>query len=500
MQDIVNYLAGRGSLIVLGFITFPILTRLLSVEAYGVVSLTFRLVLLLVVLSKCGLQYSAARFFRATDSDTAEQRRFYSTLLLCPVQISLVVSLIYVAILLCNTSIRHDTLLFHCLLLAPGVVLLRTVQSMLLSFLRNEGRSRAHTIAEVATKLTTVVALVTLALAGQHRAFPVLLGTLAGESAVVAFQLQSVLQRGLIRFGAIDWELIRQSLLFGVPLIVYELSSLVLDSADRLIVQRYLGDHSLGIYSAAYGISGYVQDTVMTPLNLALFPVYMRIWNEQGRDETIRFLSNALSWFLVLALFIIGASWLSAKDALILLASRRFLGADQLLMILVPALMIYALHIFLNVGLILEKRTTMLALIAAFSAVVNIAANVYWIPRIGLTGAALATLVSYLAMIAGLLIVNRKILPLQLKWPLVVSGTLAMLLSYPLPTFLHARMSMVTLVGRNTLYSLLFVICLLLFSAEFRGLVQQSRVRFLWVRRKNWAAMMPARSTVGGSE
>lgn len=474
IQDIGNYLVGRGSLILLGFVTFPLLTRVLPVEQYGILSLTFRLVLLLVVLSKCGLQYSAARFYDATKSDTAGQRRFYSTLLIGPAITSLLFSAIYVGVLFSSSALRSDQQLFHCLLLAPVAVVLRTLQSMLLSFLRNEGRSRLHTVVEVMTKVTTMVGLIALAVAGQHRAFPVVLATMTAEAIVVAIQLGDVLRRGLIHPSAIDWDLIRASLMFGLPLIAYELSSLVLDSADRIIVQRYMGDHSLGLYSAAYSISGYLQDVVMTPLNLALFPIYMRLWNEEGKEATSRFLSQSLSWFAVIALFIVGLSTLCAGDALIFLASNRFAGAEGLLKVLVPALMVYALHIFFNVGLVLQKRTTLLAIIVVIAAAINIAANFLWIPRYGLMGAAAATFLSYAVMVVTLIIVNRTILPLHINPALAISALLALLCAYPLPTFIHSRWLIAQLLGRAAAYSGVFAGCFFILSADFRKIVKKA--------------------------
>ncbi|QEE28612.1 oligosaccharide flippase family protein [Terriglobus albidus] len=469
-RDMANYLMGRGSLILLGLITFPLLTRLLSVSEYGVLSLTLRIVLVLVVLSKCGLQYSAARFFKAGTSSSMEQRRLYTTLLICPACIVVLVSLLYYAFLLFTPVFRGDRLLYQCLMVAPAVVFFRTLQAILLSFLRNEGKSRLHTIVEITTKVSTLAAFVILAFTGLHHAFPVLLGVLASEFAIVAAQLISFLRRGLFHISAMDWTLIRDSLLFGAPLIIYELSSLVLDSGDRIIVQRYLGDHQLGLYSAAYGVSGYLQDTVMTPLNLAIFPIYMRIWNEEGKPATERFLSTSVSWFSLAALFIVGACALCSREMLTLLASARFAGADRLLTILIPSLMIYALHIFFNVGLILEKRTTLLAGIAASAAVLNIALNLYLVPRFGLMGAAFATFLGYVVMVASLIVINRKFLPLTPSASLILSGVAAVALAYPLPSFTTFHLTVVTLLVRLASYTIIFLLSMLAISSSFRKL------------------------------
>ena len=470
-RDIGNYLSGRAMLVALGFATFPLMTRMLSVSHYGVVSLTLRIVLLLTVISKCGLQYSAARFYTASlaEGTQQEQRRFYSTLLLGPLLTAAAVFCVYLPVLFLTRGRIADPLLFRCLLLAPVLVLLRTLQSLLLSLLRNEGRSRLHSILEVTTKLLTLGALLVLLAGGLRSAFALLAAIAVSESAIVLLQLGMLLRRDLIAPRALDWGLIRVSFAFGAPLIAYELSSIVLDSGDRFLVLHYLGSLQLGFYSAAYNVSSYLQDTVMTPLNLAIFPIYMRLWNEDGREATEQFLSKALSWFTVAAVAIIALTILCSRDAIVLLASTRFVEAHRLLPILVPSLMLYATHIFLNVGLILEKRTTLMATLVFSSAIVNLILNVLLIPRIGLTGAAWATLISYLVLVVCLATINHRILPLRPNLSLMLRAALAAAVSAIPPALIHTRFPVETLGLRIPLFLLLFASLLLLFSPDCRS-------------------------------
>ena len=48
-------------------------------------------------------------------------------------------------------------------------------------------------------------------------------------------------------------------------------------------VQHFLGAQALGFYAAAYGIATYLQDVMMAPLQLALFPICMKVWASQGK-------------------------------------------------------------------------------------------------------------------------------------------------------------------------------------------------------------------------
>ena len=75
-RDLSNYLTGRIVLLFLGFASFPLLTRMLPIAQYGLVSLTLRLVLFLTVFCKCGFQYAVNRFYQEAiaDGSPAAQR------------------------------------------------------------------------------------------------------------------------------------------------------------------------------------------------------------------------------------------------------------------------------------------------------------------------------------------------------------------------------------------------------------------------------------------
>ena len=469
-RSLKHYLSGRVLVILLGFVTFPLMTRMLTAGQYGLVSLTFRIVLFLTVLSKCGLQYASARFYEGTRTEASiqNQRRFYSTLVLGPLLTSIAVCIIYIPILLTLQPPRIEVQLYRCLLVAPALVLLRTLQTILLSFLRNEGKSLLHSGLEIATKALTVVALVALFIGGLRNAFGILAATAVCEGAIVLIQLGLLLRRDLVRLGDLDWSLIRTSIAFGAPLIAYELSSIVLDSGDRLLVRHYLGDTSLGYYSAAYNVSNYLQETLMTPLNLAIVPIYMRLWNDKGVGATQRFLSTGLSWFITSIFFVSAATALASKDLFVILASQKYEIASHLLPVLIPSLMIYATHIFLNVGLILEKRTVLMASLVAVSAATNLLLNILMIPSYGLMGASLANLISYGLLILLLAWVNQKVLPLSLDFAIIWKGAVATGVGYAMSNLIRTPTSYQTILWRLPLFTAVSASLFLALSASTR--------------------------------
>ena len=58
-----HYLGGRVAVMLLGFISFPVFTRVFSVAEYGAINLIMNTVLLLTVVSKFGFQHSVQRYY-----------------------------------------------------------------------------------------------------------------------------------------------------------------------------------------------------------------------------------------------------------------------------------------------------------------------------------------------------------------------------------------------------------------------------------------------------
>src|SRR5205823_12919531 len=114
----------------------------------------------------------------------------------------------------------------------------------------------------------------------------------------------------------------------------------------------------------------------MVPVNLALFPIYMKLWQTKGKQETQEFLSRSLDTFLLIAIGVVCSVMLTSRDALIFLASRKYQQAHSLLPVLTVGLVVYAVHIFLNAGLLIHKRTLTMAKLVTVSCLLNIVLNV----------------------------------------------------------------------------------------------------------------------------
>jgi O-antigen/teichoic acid export membrane protein len=68
------------------------------------------------------------------------------------------------------------------------------------------------------------------------------------------------------------------------------------------------------------------------------------------------------------------------------------------------------------VGIYLEKKTKYLPFLSGAGAIINVAANFLLIPRIGILGAALSTLLSYIVMAVGMYLVSQRFYHVEYEW------------------------------------------------------------------------------------
>ena len=149
-----HYALGELLIFAAGFISFPILTRALTLSDYGVMSVYSATLWIFMAFSRAGLSEASVRFFPEYGSkdDPVRRATFFSSLFTGTVGI--VIPLVLVILLFGE---RLFTLLFdkpmpYLHLLLAGQILANTLYTRTQSFWRAEQRSRDYTLALVISR------------------------------------------------------------------------------------------------------------------------------------------------------------------------------------------------------------------------------------------------------------------------------------------------------------------------------------------------------------
>ncbi|HET9836755.1 MAG TPA: oligosaccharide flippase family protein [Candidatus Angelobacter sp.] len=470
-----HYLGGRVAVMLLGFVSFPLFTRVFSVADYGTINLITNAVLLLTVVSKFGFQHAVQRYYpeSAGAADPNALRRYYSTLFYGTAIFAAVLSVLFGISIFFGTARFLGISAVGTLLLACALVMIRSLRSMQMNLMQMENKTRLFNGMDILQKALSIAAICALLFFWQKTVFAFFLGLVAVEGAVLLQYLPVLGRRKLVSPAMFDTVFLMAALRFSFPLMLAEISWVVLDSGDRFFIQHYLGAQPLGFYAAAYGIAIYLQDVMMQPLQLALFPICMKVWNSEGKKATQEFLSRSLDHFLLAAVAVVCVAIVTSHDVIVLLASKKFSQAYTLLPFLVIGLVLSAVTIYFRPGLLIHQRASKIAAATFYASVLNVAMNIVLLPRIGLVGAAVATMVSYAGIVMFLGYQSLRVLPFKmepvalLRYVAVGAGVSWLAAKLPIET------PWIAVVTKATLIFVLYAAILCMMDAHVRTLLSK---------------------------
>ena len=178
------------------------------------------------------------------------------------------------------------------------------------------------------------------------------------------------------------------------PLILASVSASIYLRIDQVLIKFFMNDSAVGIYSVAVKLSE-VWYFIPGLICASLFPA---ILNAKKTNDAIyeSRLKKLYSLLFYLSFILIVITMILAKPIIYLLFGSQYLSA------LIP-LQIYAwsnIGVFwsaaVNQYLISENYTKISFLVNFFGMILNIILNIILIPKLGISGAAIATLISYL--------------------------------------------------------------------------------------------------------
>jgi O-antigen/teichoic acid export membrane protein len=140
-------------------------------------------------------------------------------------------------------------------------------------------------------------------------------------------------------------------------------------------------------------------------------------------------LERIFRYYVAAALLVgLGLS-LFADEILRVLTPPMYYDAAPVVPLLVPALFLANLYVFMP-GLEIAKRTTTFAAINLSGALLNLALTFLLIPRLGIVGAALATLISAAAVFGAYAVGSQRAYPVPHQWHRLATAVVAVSVVY----------------------------------------------------------------------
>ncbi len=389
-------------------ILLPITTSYLSKADIGVLDLLEKISLALTLL--LGLNFSSALGYFYFNRTTAEERT--------PVVGTMFAGSFVIGVLAGGAGLIFATPISRIVLTSPDYGKYLQVIFLLfpLSFLLEAGMSwlRVEDQAPV------------FVWASFFRIGIVILGTLVAVGAL-RMRIWGVLTANLSAIGLLavvltvyyfrlypfrfDWPLFVRMVRFSVPLGLSGVAMFVIHFGDRFILPHYrpLGD--LGIYSIAYKIGMLIS---------VAFGSFQNFWNAQiyqiaKRRDANSIVARTFSYLMLILSFCGLGLIVAAKPVLHLLTREAFWDAALLVPVIVLAYYARAVGDFFRCIFLVEGRPGYDAACNWIGAMVCLAGYFALIPRWGIYGAAIATLITFLTIGAVSVVWARRLNPFPVE-------------------------------------------------------------------------------------
>ena len=404
--------------------TAPIFSRLLPDSSYGLVSICNVWVSIIAIVFT--LQTQGTLVNARVEYDEEKQRRYHSSALTLSICVYALCSAIVLVFLgpVAGLLKLPKTLVVLILIQAFGTFCINFLNTKYVYEFK-AGRNMFLSLGVTLTALAlSLIFVLNLPEGNRHLGRISALSLTYGGIGLGACIY--VLAKGRTFFNREFWKF---CIVLAIPSVFHNLSDLILGQSDKVMIQQLLNEDVLGQYSLGWKF-GNVMFIIFAALNKTWAPFFFEDM-KNGEGEKVRTkASNYLEVFTVLSMGFI----LLSREVYHVFADREYWSSTAIIPLFVASYYIGFLCTFPVNYEYYRKKTKVVALVTIISALVNIGLNYVLIRRVGMAGAALATVVSHCLQLLLHHGYNRLVLGkgeypfkmgLWLKYAIAFVGTMA---------------------------------------------------------------------------
>jgi O-antigen/teichoic acid export membrane protein len=394
----------------MGLLLLPIFTSVVSPEDYGIVALISLISIALSGLLTLGTGNSmGVLYFR--EQDLAERPSIiWSNIILMVVNCAFW----YVFFFLCAPTL--SALIFgsdrfaDLIRIAVLGSVFSSISDPLLAYLRMEEKAKFYVIITLISTFFTIGISIWLVLFENMGARGLILSTtlVHGITLLISFMFIGPKLRFSFKMK-LFWPLAR----IGFPSIFGLFAFLIIDYADRQMVEKILGLSSLGVYSIGYGL-GMVMLVAVGAFSTAWPPFFMSYINKPKEARDV--FSHVLRYYLIGFGVLLVLFFAVAKPIVVVMTAPPFHEAFIVIGLVAASYMLKGCYLIVLPGIYFAEKLYKQSLIEWAAAFVNIGLNILLIPLLGILGAALATFISYLTLPVLAWAAARKHLQINYDW------------------------------------------------------------------------------------
>ena len=224
----------------------------------------------------------------------------------------------------------------------------------------------------------------------------------------LAVSLRFIFSKFSLSFSHFDCSVLKKMLRYAFPVMIAGLAYATNENLDKLLLEKWLGKDSMGMYAGAYKM-GVLMSLFVLAFRLGAEPFFFK--NAKNKNAP-KIYATVLKWFVIVGLF--GMLFLVAYIQLfakILLGDEAYYKALDIVPIILLANLFLGIYNNLSIWYKLTDKTYYGMYISIFGALLTVGLLFVGIPILGFMAAAWTTLITYITMSLLSYFLGRKKYP-----------------------------------------------------------------------------------------
>lgn len=203
-----------------------------------------------------------------------------------------------------------------------------------------------------------------------------------------------------------SWEIARSMWRYSAPLVGSMVGMFILSFSDRFFLERMTTLSQVGVYSLAARFG-------MLPSLIVSGP-FLQVWGPKQfeiapQSDGPKIFGRVFSYFWLIHLWVGLGLCVLMEDVISIMAAPEFHDAALYAPVLIFAYMTFGAYSFAQFGILYQKKTTYLAYNTMAVALLSLVSNFLLIPWIGVWGAVITTVISFLLLLATVHFIAQRL-------------------------------------------------------------------------------------------
>lgn len=389
-RDMVKYSPSKIIGMLGNAIIVPVYTSLLSPDQYGLYSLSIAVLSFLCIIFSDWVGLSGLRFFKHHQM-MQDMPKYLTTL------VTMLVTNIFLMFILALTFRHNFYEFFHIpvkYFLAILVLIIPVaIRALLFQLLRAQLKSMSFTLSTIVNQFLTILLSIFFVKFFHLGAIALLLGMGVSISLIDILLIYQSNILSWFKLQKIEWASVFPIMKYGIPIAATSLSAWIINQSNKFIMNSIHGFSEVGIVGVAYGLTLPLLMTIFSIITVAAIPRIINMYEE--KIDVRPLISRFTGYYVLIALPVITVISLYSVDYVQMLSSNdKFLIAFKLIPYFAFGTFFMALTDYTTLQYHLANKTYIDFIIKLTSGIANVVLNILLIPKYGLIGVGMATLIA----------------------------------------------------------------------------------------------------------